>query len=145
MWTVSLRPMQRVAQGVSGLLALGMLWQLAACVHAAPVLAARAPAPHDRWLSAPAGVTVSLEHLVPAVTTPGMVPSAPLAAGPTAPRLKLQGIIFSDHPRAYVVDEATGQTVTVRPGDTLGSITITAIHERTVVIDREGASYELRL
>ncbi len=144
-WARTLHRTQRVAQGLSGLLALNMLWQLVACVQAAPVLAAHTPVIQEGWMNAPAGLTISLEHLVPSRAASEPALGAPLATGPVALHLKLQGIIFGDHPRAYVVDEATGQTVTVRPGDTLGSITITAIHERTVIIDREGDSYELRL
>lgn len=145
-WTLPLHRAHRVAQGTSALLTLGLLWQLIAGVQTAPVLAAQPPVLANRWVTgSPAGVTVSLEHLAPAVVSAESGPAAPLAAGPTAPRLKLQGIIFGEHPRAYVVDESTGQTLTVRPGDQLGPITITAIHERTVVIEQEGASYELRL
>lgn len=93
----------------------------------------------------PAFPSVQLDRLVPPAPAVNVAGPAPLAAGADAPRLTLQGIVFSQTPRAYVLDERTHQTVTVRPGDTLGPLTIKAIRERTVLIEQEGSTYELRV
>ena len=76
---------------------------------------------------------------------PAVDVAAPLAVGKGAPKLRLQGVVLGERPRAYVVDDASGQTFSVRPGDQVGPVTIREIHERSLLIEREGETYELRL
>ena len=89
-------------------------------------------------------VTVRLDRFsLP--SPPAVDVAAPLAVGKGAPKLRLQGVVLGERPRAYVVDDASGQTFSVRPGDQVGPVTIREIHERSLLIEREGETYELRL
>lgn len=145
-WTRGLIRLRRGAQLVAGLLIVLGAWQGWGLRQGHAAVAPQPPPLREAWFIPPGAVTpVRLERLAPVVLAAPAPTSAPLAAGPAAPRLTLQGIVFGETPRAYVVAEGSTQTLTVRPGDTLGPITITAIRERTVLIEQEGHTYELRL
>lgn len=134
----------RWCQGVAGVLVLGVAWQSWALAQLMKPIAAVPPTLEAAWLT-PLSTTLAARFDRVASLAPVASAPPPLAAGPAAPKLRLQGIVFGEAPRAYVVDEATNQTMTVRVGDQLGPVAIREIHERSVTIEQEDQRYELRL
>lgn len=58
---------------------------------------------------------------------------------------KLLGVVMTPVKKAYLENSASKQTVSVSEGDRLGDIEVQRIEERTVVLEREGQTYEIRL
>ena len=142
-WTGAFQQIRRWARLASVTLAAGLVWQVSGLFRGVPMVRAQVPEMAGSFIPPTPVATFSLDRFVsppnPEVTGTSLV------TGASAPRLTLQGVLSGSPPRAYLIDEGTGQTISVREGDQLGLVTIRAIKERTVVLEQEGAIYELRL
>jgi len=75
---------------------------------------------------------------------------ASASAGPTQVAVKeiswkLLGVVMTPVRRAYLEDSENHQTVTVGEGEKVGDILVKRTEERSVLLEREGSSYEIRL
>lgn len=58
---------------------------------------------------------------------------------------KLMGVSLGSSKRAFLQDPKTGQSVWVAEGEKVGSSFIKEIREKSVLVETEGKSYEIRL
>lgn len=75
---------------------------------------------------------------------------AAAAAGPTQVAVKevqwkLLGVVMMPVKRAYLENSESQQTVSVGEGERVGDLLVKRIDERSVLLEKEGSSYEIRL
>lgn len=61
-----------------------------------------------------------------------------------ASNLKLVGVIWSDNPQAMIEDSQGNKTYLVGPGDYVGQLKVNSITRNSVVLSKDGETWELR-
>lgn len=72
-------------------------------------------------------------------------PEGPAQATVQEAQWKLLGVAMTPVPRAYLENPETKQTLSVGEGERVGDLLIKKIEERSVLLEREGKDYEIRL
>jgi type II secretory pathway component PulC len=72
-------------------------------------------------------------------------PAGPAQVAVQEVQWKLLGVAMTPVKRAYLENSETKQTLSVGEGERMGDLLIKKIEERSVLLEREGKEYEIRL
>lgn len=145
--TGQLRRLSAVLLFVLPLLAVGLGWDFLNWVG--PIRQPLEPVPPDL-----AGLREPLEE-IPSLSlletlfspAPAVSENKPTSASAAAlaPPWKVKGVVMGDAPRAFLEDAEGKQRLWVTQGQQAGAFKVKRIDERSVTLEADGTSYEIRL